>query len=506
MATKNWVADRVIEWLRNEGEVAPSELRRRLVEKYHVALPYHRVRRGKEIAMSIIHGCWDNSYSKMMAFKEELVRRNHGTMVKIDRIQQHDGWHFRRIFISIGACSVGFLIGCRPFLGLDGCHLKGKYKGVMLAATSIDGANRLFPVAYGIVESENIESWTWFLSALYEAIGMPNGLVLASNRQKRLEEAISKIYPLAEYRTCVRHLYKNFKKKFAGNILQKIVWSAANAFTTTSYISSLESLKTINMRAYEWFLDLEKRREIWSRSQFGTIAKCHYITNNISESFNAWVADPRHRPVLDLLDTVRQKIMEMMDKRRTLAARWKRKVVPFVVKNVKESSMCLTEYHVRRSTDYKAEVSYKDKRCEVVLNERKCTCRRWQVSGIPCMHALAFIHSIRGAKWEDYVDDYFSVDKYKATYQMEVAPMPDINEWVITGDGESLLPPISRRPAGRPRKNRIKDFDEVKKGRHKCKRCGSFGNHAKKCKEPEKESDPSMQSMTSSSSVQQAYR
>ncbi|XP_039146217.1 uncharacterized protein LOC120283577 [Dioscorea cayenensis subsp. rotundata] len=122
------------------------------------------------------------------------------------------------------------------------------------------------------------------------------------------------------------------------------------------------------------------------------------------------------------------------------------------------------------------------------------------------MNALAFIHSIRGAKWEDYVDDYFSVDKYKATYQMEVAPMPDMNEWVITGDGESLLPPISRRPAGRPRKNRIKGFDEVKKGRHKCKMCGSFGHHAKKCKEPEKESDPSMQSMASSSNVQQAYR
>ncbi|KAJ0972417.1 hypothetical protein J5N97_020376 [Dioscorea zingiberensis] len=304
MATKYWVADRVIEWLRNEGELAPSELRRRLVEKYHVELPYHRVWRGKEIAMSIIHGCWDNSYLKIMSFKEELVRRNHGTIVKLDKFQQDDGWHFRRIFISISTCSIGFLTGCRLFLGLDGCHLKGKFKGVMLTATAIDGANRLFPVAYGVAESENIESWSWFLNGLYEAIGMPNGLVLTSNRQKGLEEAISKIYPLVEHRTCVRHLYKNFKKKFVGNVLQKIVWIAASSFTTTTYNASLEELEVVNMKAYEWFLDLERKHEIWSRSQFGTIAKCHYITNNISESFNAWVADARARPLLDLLDIV----------------------------------------------------------------------------------------------------------------------------------------------------------------------------------------------------------
>lgn len=39
---------------------------------------------------------------------------------------------FQRFFLSFPALKVGYLTGCRPFIGLDGCHLKGPYKGVLL--------------------------------------------------------------------------------------------------------------------------------------------------------------------------------------------------------------------------------------------------------------------------------------------------------------------------------------------------------------------------------------
>jgi len=53
----------------------------------------------------------------------------------------------------------------------------------------------------------------------------------------------------------------------------------------------------------------------------------------------------------------------------------------------------------------------------VNLIERTCTCRAWQGSGIPCKHAIAYITSIPGAILEDYVHEYYSVDKFKAAYQ-----------------------------------------------------------------------------------------
>lgn len=75
---------------------------------------------------------------------------------------------------------------------------KGKFEGVLLAATIINDDNKLFPTAYRITKSGNIESWLWFLTGVYEAIGMPNGLVLASDRQKELSN-FKKIYSFTEH-------------------------------------------------------------------------------------------------------------------------------------------------------------------------------------------------------------------------------------------------------------------------------------------------------------------
>jgi len=48
-----------------------------------------------------------------------------------------------------------FRRGCRPFIGVDGCFLKGPYKGVLLTAMALDANNGYFPLAYGIIEVEN---------------------------------------------------------------------------------------------------------------------------------------------------------------------------------------------------------------------------------------------------------------------------------------------------------------------------------------------------------------
>ena len=62
---------------------------------------------------------------------------------------------FKRMYIKYNAQKVGFLGGCRPFIGLDGCHLKGRFSGQLLSATAKDGNDNIFPVAMAVVEQEN---------------------------------------------------------------------------------------------------------------------------------------------------------------------------------------------------------------------------------------------------------------------------------------------------------------------------------------------------------------
>ena len=59
---------------------------------------------------------------------------------------------FKRIYIRYNAQKVGFLGGCRPFVRLDGCHLKGRSGGQLLSATAKDGNDNIFSVAMAMVE------------------------------------------------------------------------------------------------------------------------------------------------------------------------------------------------------------------------------------------------------------------------------------------------------------------------------------------------------------------
>ena len=81
---------------------------------------------------------------------------------------------------------VGFLGGCRPFIGLDGCHIKHIFGGKILSATAKDANDNIFPVTMVVVEQETRESWIWFLESFADDIGRLEELqlVLISNRQK----------------------------------------------------------------------------------------------------------------------------------------------------------------------------------------------------------------------------------------------------------------------------------------------------------------------------------
>ncbi|KAK1431840.1 hypothetical protein QVD17_08555 [Tagetes erecta] len=487
VATQGWIASVVRDKLKSDGYVSPKELQKWVMKNYNVDVSYDKVRRGKEQAYADIYGKWEDSFMKMKDFKEELLRRNPGSVVDIDYEIDGEKKRFLRFFISLIACSEGFLNGCRPYISLDACHLKGRFNGVLVSATSVDGNNSIYPVAYGILESENKKSWIWFLELLKKAIGTPNGLVISSDMQKGLEVAVTQVYPTIEHRECIRHLYSNFKRHFRGDILSRNLWRAARTYSGTEHAKILTEIGETNKEALAYIN--ENHKKIWSRCNFGTACKCDYLTNNISEAFNSWIGELRYKPVLDLLDSIREKIMVRLDTKRRIVNKWKGALVPRVRRYLNRISKNLGEYEVCRSGEYRAEVKYGEKRWEVTLDERICTCRVWQVRGVPCVHASAFIAFTRG-DWDSCVDSYFTIEKSKLAYALQIAPMPTKDQWVHIDTEEKIYPPNIKRPPGRPRKNRIKPGDEQKK-RHKCGRCGEYGHHQKTCKNAASQDQPS---------------
>jgi hypothetical protein len=84
----------------------------------------------------------------------------------------------------------------------------------------------------------------------------------------------------------------------------------------------------------------------------------------------------------------------------------------------------------------------------VNLYDRICSCRQWQVSGIPCKHAIAFITSLNNAPLEKYVDMYYSINKFRAAYGQLIPAIVDKREWPKSTHRFFIHPPLLKATAG----------------------------------------------------------
>ncbi|KAK9274883.1 hypothetical protein L1049_022137 [Liquidambar formosana] len=125
---------------------------------------------------------------------------------------------------SVMAMKTGFINRCRPFLGLDGCHLKRPYGGVLLGAVALD---------------ENHKPYTFM-----------------TDRHKGVIDAISEYFPEANQRHCCRHFYNNFMARFPGILLRDHFWDAARACNRQEFNESMDAMKTINTAAYNWLMEI----------------------------------------------------------------------------------------------------------------------------------------------------------------------------------------------------------------------------------------------------------
>lgn len=80
----------------------------------------------------------------------------------------------------------------------------------------------MFPVAYGMFDSESKDSWKWFMEKLHMAIGSPPGLVISTDAGKGIDTSLTKVFSNGvEHKECMRHLFKNFQKRWHGEVFER---------------------------------------------------------------------------------------------------------------------------------------------------------------------------------------------------------------------------------------------------------------------------------------------
>ncbi|CAI9291532.1 unnamed protein product [Lactuca saligna] len=145
--------------------------------------------------------------------------------------------------------------GKRDFLGFDGAFMKGPFPGQILSAVAV-------------VETENISSWTWFLSCLGEDLGLNtnSNFTFITDRKKGILNAIATLFPCAENCYCVRHIRDNMRKQWRGKPFEDLLWTCATATHVQQFNKAMEELKKLNKDCYEWLKKIPPQH--WSRFHF----------------------------------------------------------------------------------------------------------------------------------------------------------------------------------------------------------------------------------------------
>ncbi|KAM6599154.1 hypothetical protein CsatA_018763 [Cannabis sativa] len=206
------------------------------------------------------------------------------------------------------------------------------------------------------------------------------------------------------------------------------------------------------------------------------------LLNNICES-NKAIIDARDKPIITLLESIRHWLMCRFTKKRESLPRWRHTIHNNIIKIIAKETEVAKRCGVSRANATMFQVQTNPGGCNTVdLEKKTCTCRKFQLTGIPCGHALAAIWMCNHNS-HLYVHPYYSKEAFEKSYAHTVFPIPSLEKWPKTGQNP-ILPPGENILPGRPKKKRRRSVDEPPPPATSTARRTGAIMHCGKCRQP----------------------
>ncbi|XP_052724071.1 uncharacterized protein LOC128193916 [Vigna angularis] len=270
-----WLSKEIDRSIVENPSLKVNDIRSKALRKWNTNVSISKARRAKLIATTQVEGDFIEQYKRVYDYGHELLRCNPGSTVQI-KVDSHNG----------------------------------VYKGELLTAVGRDPNDQMVPLAYAVVEVENKDSWTWFLQLLIEDLGGSQGLVLA----------IQELLPRAEQRYCVRHLYANFRKRFGGQVLKNLMWSAATTTYPQAWEREMLKIKEVNVEAYKYLIAIPPSY------------------HNITEAFNSVLIHARGKPIITMMEDIKVYLMKRWATNRSKVASMDFTICPKIKKRLQKES------------------------------------------------------------------------------------------------------------------------------------------------------------------------
>ncbi|KAK1369124.1 hypothetical protein POM88_035216 [Heracleum sosnowskyi] len=239
------------------------------------------------------------------------------------------------------------------------------------------------------------------------------GKTLISDQQKGLDKAIRELLPEVEHRFCNRHLVSNLKKINKTNIVRNAFWDAATATHLQAFKKAMKNLERHSKPAATKMKELDP--SWWSKAYFKTHSKTESTENNMSECFNSWIMRARYMPLIDMLTKIHDMLMTRLHEKRDTIQQIDCVVVPSIRRKLEEAVEESVGYKVLWDGRENYVVKGKGSSFSVNLQQKTCSCRVWDLTRIPCSHAMTAIQESRQNPL-DFVHSRYTKETYMKTY------------------------------------------------------------------------------------------
>ncbi|XP_025617129.1 uncharacterized protein [Arachis hypogaea] len=402
---------------------------------------YRRVWMAKQKAVAVIYGDWDESYNELPRWVLGVQLTMPGTVAVL-----------RTCPVRVGG-------------QLD----ESQYGGTLLVAIAQDGNSNILPVAFALVEGENAESWSFFLSHLHEHVTPQPGLLVISDRHNGIKASLEAPdggwLPPAAYRAfCIRHVAANFALTFKGKDARRLLVNAAYAKTEVEFDYWFDILRSENQAMCDWANRIEY--SLWTQycdegRRFG------HMTTNISECVNSILKGVRNLPVCSLVKATYGRLAELFVRKGREAEaqmgtgqQFSQYLVKCIEANLKTARCFTVTVYDRDNSEYTvAETtptgSFSLGTYRVSLGSKTCDCGYFQALHFPCPHTLACCAYSR-LTWQPYVHQVYRLSSVFGVYQMGFTPLIPEGFWPPYA-GPTVIPDPNMRRAreGRPRSTRF---------------------------------------------------
>ncbi|XP_019223383.1 PREDICTED: uncharacterized protein LOC109205162 [Nicotiana attenuata] len=109
-----------------------------------------------------------------------------------------------------------------------------------------------------------------------------------------------------------------------------------------------------------------------------------------------------------------------------------------LVTNVEKSMRCTIHWNGDFGYEVKGATGIKH---IVKLTEGACSCRAWQLKGIPCAHGVAAIHHKR-LNPLGFISEWYKKETYLKAYSHFIQPVPCIEMWHESTNAKVEPPPL----------------------------------------------------------------